>query len=341
MTRLNTTRRATLIQSAAGLTLAALSLMVSNAWAQTSAPANASISAWPNKPIKLIVPFASGGANDLLARAAAEGATKVLGQPVVIDNKPGAGGTLGTMLGIKSAPDGYTFLISAAGVISNTMIKKSAPYKDNDLVPVVMIGLAPSIIVTSAKSKNTTLKEFIENAKQGQGAHFATAGTGSTPHFVAEMMNMKYGTKLIPVPYKSGSESSTAVMGGQVEGTSEASIVSLPHIQPGGKFRALATTWTKRMSAAPDLPTTAELGYPDVQIAHWAGIHAPVGVPTEIMDKMAAAVDAAMKNPEIANRLKSMGIEPIGGTRASFNEFVNAERNKLGAIIRASGMKED
>ena len=278
---------------------------------------------------------------DLTARAVAQKLSEGWGQPVVIDNKPGAGGTLGTMLGIKSAPDGYTFLISAAGVISNTMIKKSAPYKDNELVPVVMIGLAPSIIVTSAKSKNTTLKEFIENAKQGQGAHFATAGTGSTPHFVAEMMNMKYGTKLIPVPYKSGSESSTAVMGGQVEGTSEASIVSLPHIQPGGKFRALATTWTKRMSAAPDLPTTAELGYPDVQIAHWAGIHAPVGVPTEIMDKMAAAVDAAMKNPEIANRLKSMGIEPIGGTRASFNEFVNAERAKLGAIIRASGMKED
>ena len=341
MARLPTHRRTSLIQLATGITSITLSLWCSNTWAQANSPANAAVSTWPNKPIKLIVPFASGGANDLLARAAAEGATKVLGQPVVIDNKPGAGGTLGTMLGIKSAPDGYTFLISAAGVISNTMIKKSAPYKDNELVPVVMIGLAPSIIVTSAKSKHTTLKEFIENAKQGQGAHFATAGTGSTPHFVAEMMNMKYGTKLIPVPYKSGSESSTAVMGGQVEGTSEASIVSLPHIQPGGKFRALATTWTKRMSAAPDLPTTAELGYPDVQIAHWAGVHAPVGVPLEIMDKMAAAVDAAMKNPEIANRLKSMGIEPVGGTRASFNEFVNAERNKLGAIVRASGMKED
>jgi tripartite-type tricarboxylate transporter receptor subunit TctC len=341
MTQHRFSRRSTLLKSAAGVTIASLSLLMSNSWAQTNTSANTAVSNWPNKPIKLIVPFASGGANDLLARAAAEGATKVLGQPVVIDNKPGAGGTLGTMLGIKSAPDGYTFLISAAGVISNTMIKKSAPYKDNELVPVVMIGLAPSIIVTSSKSKHTNLKEFIENAKQGQGAHFATAGTGSTPHFVAEMMNMKYGTKLIPVPYKSGSESSTAVMGGQVEGTSEASIVSLPHIQPGGKFRALATTWTKRMSAAPDLPTTAELGYPDVQIAHWAGIHAPVGVPPEIMDKMAAAVDAAMKNPEIANRLKSMGIEPVGGTRASFNEFVNAERSKLGAIIRASGMKED
>ena len=297
---------------------------------------------WPGtRPHTWVVPYPAAGSTDVMARAIAQRVSSALGTSVIVDNKPGAGGTLGTMLGIKSAPDGYTFLISAAGVISNTMIKKSAPYKDNELVPVVMIGLAPSIIVTSAKSKNTTLKEFIENAKQGQGAHFATAGTGSTPHFVAEMMNMKYGTKLIPVPYKSGSESSTAVMGGQVEGTSEASIVSLPHIQPGGKFRALATTWTKRMSAAPDLPTTAELGYPDVQIAHWAGIHAPVGVPTEIMDKMAAAVDAAMKNPEIANRLKSMGIEPIGGTRASFNEFVNAERNKLGAIIRASGMKED
>ena len=150
-------------QLATGLAMLASGLTGSMSWAQT----------WPTKLIKLIVPFASGGANDLLARAAAEGATKVLGQPVVIDNKPGAGGTLGTMLGIKSAPDGYTFLISAAGVISNTMIKKSAPYKDNELVPVVMIGLAPSIIVTSAKSKNTTLKEFIENAKQGQGAHFA------------------------------------------------------------------------------------------------------------------------------------------------------------------------
>ena len=155
-----------------GLTLAlGFSL---NSWAQSSnAAAN-----WPSKPVKFIVPFAAGGANDLLARAAAEGASKVLGQPVVVENKPGAGGTLGTMLGIRSAPDGYTFLISAAGVVSNTMIKKTSPYKDNELVPVVMIGLAPSIIVTSSKSKHTSLKEFIENAKQEQGAHFATAVTG-------------------------------------------------------------------------------------------------------------------------------------------------------------------
>jgi hypothetical protein len=130
-------------------------------------------------------------------------------------------------------------------------------------------------------------------------------------------------------------------MGGQVSGTSEASIVALPHIKQGGKFKALATTWTKRISAYPELSTATEQGFPDLQIAHWAGIHAPVGVPPEIMDKLATAVDIAMKSPQVADRLKSQGIEPVGGTRASFNEFVDAERARLGSIVKASNMKDD
>ena len=296
---------------------------------------------WPSKPIKFVVPFTAGGANDLLARAAAEGASKHLGQTILVDNKPGAGGGLGAALVAKSAPDGYTFLISAAGVISNSMIKKSNPYKDSELMPVVMIGLAPSIIVVANNSPFKNLKEFIESSKSGQGAHFATAGTGSTPHFVAELLNTRYGAKLIPVPYKSGAESSTAVMGGQVAGTSEASIVALPHIKAGGKFKALATTWTQRLSVYPELPTAMEQGFPELQIAHWAGIHAPTGVPAEIMDKLAAAVDVGMKSQAISDRLKSMGIEPIGGTRAQFNTFVDAERTRLGNIAKASNMKED
>jgi tripartite-type tricarboxylate transporter receptor subunit TctC len=130
-------------------------------------------------------------------------------------------------------------------------------------------------------------------------------------------------------------------MGGQVAGTSEASIVALPHIKAGGKFRALATTWTKRISAYPELSTAVEQGFPDLQIAHWAGIHAPVGVPPEIMDKLAAAVDIGMKSPQVADRLKGQGIEPVGGTRASFNEFVDAERARLGSIVKAANMKDD
>jgi tripartite-type tricarboxylate transporter receptor subunit TctC len=297
--------------------------------------------AWPTKPIKFIVPFAAGGANDLMARAAAEGASKVLGQPVVIDNKPGAGGNLGSALVAKSAPDGYTFLISAAGVISNPLIKKNNPYKDSDLVPVVMIAVSPSVVVVSAQSPHHNLKDFVEASKHGQGVHFATAGSGSTPHFVAELLNTRYGAKLIPVPYKSGSEGASAVMGGQVAATSEASIVALPHLKEGGKFKALATTWTRRMTVAPELATAVEQGFAELQIAHWAGLHAPAGMQPEIMDKMAAAIDAAMKSPAVTDRLKTMGIEPVGGSRASFNEFVNTERARLATIVKASGMTDD
>ena len=297
--------------------------------------------AWPNRPIKFVVPFAAGGANDLMARAAAEGASKVLGQPVVIDNKPGAGSTLGAELVAKSAPDGYTFLISAAGVISNHMIKKSMPYKEADLVPVVMIALAPSVIVAPPNSTYNNLREFVEASKKEPGGfNFATAGTGSTPHFVAEVLKTKYGANLQVVPYKSGNESATAIMGGQVQATSEASIVSLPKVK-GGKMKALAETWTKRISVYPELTTAAEQGFPEINIVHWAGVHAPSGVPTDVLDKLAAAVDAAMKMPDAANRLKSSGIEPIGGTRAYFVQYVAEERARLAAIIKISGMKED
>ena len=297
--------------------------------------------AWPSKPIRFVVPFAPGGANDLLGRAAAEGAAKALGQPVIIDNKPGAGGGIGSTFVARSASDGYTFLISAAGVISNPMIKKNNPYRDAELVPVAMIGLAPSVIVVAANSKFNTLREFVEASKSGTGFHFATAGTGSTPHFVAEMLNTGYGAKLSAVPYKSGSESSTAVAGGQIEATSEASIVALPYIQAGGKLKALASTWTRRIGALADLPTTGEQGFPEVQIAHWAGVHAPAGVPDEILDKMAAAIDAAMKSPATVEKFKKLGIEPIGGSRAQFVDFVNKERLRLGTIVKVSTMQED
>ena len=295
---------------------------------------------WPAKPIRLVVPFSAGGANDLMARAAAEGASKTLGQPIVIENKPGAGATLGADIVAKSAPDGYTFLVSAAGVISNSMIRKNLPYKDSDLVPVAMIGLAPSVILVPADAPYKDLKEFIAASKTGVGFHWATAGTGSTPHFVAGMLQTKYGAKLDVVPYKSGSESITAVLGKQVEATSEASIVVLPYIK-SGKLRALADTWTQRISAYPELSTAAEQGFPELRIAHWAGVHAPHNTPPAILDKMAAAVDAAMKTPEIANRLKGVGIEPIGGTRAAFNKFVDEERARLGAVVKATGMKDE
>ncbi|MDR2326788.1 MAG: tripartite tricarboxylate transporter substrate binding protein [Comamonas sp.] len=295
---------------------------------------------WPSRPIRFIVPFSAGGANDLLARSAAEGASRVLGQPIVVENRPGGGGTVGADLVAKSQPDGYTWLISAAGVISNSQIKKRMPFKDTDLLPVVMIGLAPSVIVVPKTAPYQNLRDFVEASKQGEGFNFATAGTGSTPHFVAEMLNVKYGAKLQPVPYKSGSESTTAVLGGQVEGTSEASIIALPHILKDGKFKPLATTWTQRISAYPSLSTAVEQGFADLQIAHWAGLHAPKGTSPATMDKLAAAVDKAMREPATVEKLKALGIEPVGGTRADFIKFTDAERQRLGEIVKAAKMQE-
>jgi len=296
--------------------------------------------AWPSRPIHFVIPFTAGGANDLLGRAAADGASKVLGQPIIVDNKPGSGTVVGTAFVARSAPDGYTFLVSSAGVVSNGMIRK-VPYKDEQLVPVAMIGLAPSIIVAPASSPYHTLKEFVQaSQKSPHGFNWSTAGVGSTPHFVEGWLTTEYGAKLALVPYKSGAESITAVLGAQVDATSEASIVVQPYIKDG-KLRALANSWSQRIAAFPDLPTAAEQGFPAVQIAHWAGVHAPAGTPPEILDKMAAAVDAAMKDPATAARLKNMGIEPIGGTRASFVKFVDDERARLGAVVKATGMKED
>jgi tripartite-type tricarboxylate transporter receptor subunit TctC len=295
--------------------------------------------AWPSHPIHFVVPFGPGGANDLLARAAADGASKVLGQPIVVENKPGAGTILGTDIVARAQPDGYTFLISSAGVVSNSMIRK-VPYKDSDLVPVAMIGLAPSVIIVPANSPYKDLKEFVAASKKGAGLNWSTAGVGSTPHFVEGMLATGYGAKLNVVPYKSGNESVAAVLGNQVDATSEASIVVLPQVK-GGKLKALATTWTQRIAAYPDLPTAMEQGFKEVQIAHWAGVHAPAGVPVDIQEKMAAAIDKAMKDPAVVQKLRGLGIEPIGGTRASFIKFCEDEHARLGKVVKATGMKDE
>jgi tripartite-type tricarboxylate transporter receptor subunit TctC len=303
-------------------------------------PAFAQADAWPSKPIRFVVPFSAGGANDLMARSAAEGASKRLGQPIIVENKPGGSTSLGAAVVAQSKPDGYTFLISAAGVISNSMIKKSMPYKDADLTPVAMVGLAPSVILVPADAPYNNLKEFIAASQKGNGFHWATAGTGSTPHFVSGILQTKYTAKLDIIPYKSGSESITAVLGKQVEATSEASIVALPYLK-SGKLKALADTWTSRISAYPQLSTAVEQGFADMRIAHWCGVHAPAGTPEAVLDKMAAAIDAAMKDPATTAHLKGIGIEPIGGTRASFAKFVGDERARLGAVVKATGMKDE
>jgi tripartite-type tricarboxylate transporter receptor subunit TctC len=316
------------------LLFAAISILV---WAVSVPTARAE---WPERPLHWIVPFGPGGANDLIARVAAEAVRKGLGQPIVIENRPGA--VVGTAAVAKAAPDGYTFLIGAAGVITNSMLLKNLSYADSDLEPVGMIAIAPSIIVVNPSVPASNMKEFVAWAKaQGaNGVTWATAGSGSTPHFVAEMVKEASGIFMTIVPFRSGSDGVNAVLANTASATSEASIVVLPQIQ-AGLLKAIATTYTKRISAYPTLPTTAEQGYPTVEIGHWAGLLAPRGTPQPIIDKMNAELQAALKAPEVAEKLSPSGIEPAGGSVSDFAAFITSERNRLGDIaIKAKMGKE-
>lgn len=305
-----------------------------------AASAHAQEAAWPSKPLHFIVPFGPGGANDIVARTVAEAAAKQLGQPIVIENKPGAGSMIGAAYVAKAAPDGYTFLAPAAGVITNAMIKARMPYAEDDLVPVVMMAVSPSVVVVPADSPIKDLKGLVAASRKGDSLNFSTAGTGSTPHFVAEMLKLRAGAKLQIVPFKSGNEGMAAVLGRQVEATSEASPVVLAMVK-AGKLKAIASTWNRRIAALPDLPTAQEQGFNDIVIGHWSGVFAPKGTPDAILDKLNAAVNAALKTSELRARLIPLAIDPTGGSREDFRKFLAVEKARLAPIAKAAQMKED
>jgi len=296
---------------------------------------------WPDHPIRWVVPFGPGGANDLITRVAAEGVRKRLGQPIVIENRPGAGAVVGTAAVARAPADGYTFLIGAAGVITNSMLMKDLPYADSDLVPVGMIAVAPSTIVVNPDIPAKNLAEFIAWAKaQGdKGVTWSTAGSGSTPDFVAEMIKEATGVAFTIVPYRSGSDGVNAVLSKSVAATSEASIVVLPQIE-AKLLKPLATTYEKRISAYPSLSTTAEQGFPTVRIGHWAGLFAPRGTPQAIIQRMNAALQEALKTAEVQGKLTPSGIETAGGSVEDFVAFITMERQRLGALVAKSRMNE-
>ena len=285
---------------------------------------------WPDHPIRWVVGFGPGGANDLIARFAAEGVSKQLGQPIVIENRPGAGAVIATAFVAHSAPDGYTFLVGAASTITNSLMLKDLPYADSDLVAVGMIAVAPSTIIVHPSVPANNMAEFIAWARaQGdKGVNWATAGNGSTPEFVAEMIKEATGVSFTIVPYKSGGDGVNAVLANNVSATSEASIVVLPKIQ-AGLLKAIATTYEKRISAYPSITTTGEQGFPTVQIGHWAGLYAPRGTPEPIIQRMNAALQAALKTDEVRSKLIPTGIEPAGGSVADFVNFTKTERQRL------------
>ncbi|MBV7481496.1 tripartite tricarboxylate transporter substrate binding protein [Bordetella sp. BOR01] len=296
---------------------------------------------WPAKPITIVVPFSPGGANDLVARLYAKQIARDLDADVIVENRAGAGGIVGAAHVARTLPDGYTFLAASNGTVTNSLIRSDQPYKDEDIEPVALLSIVPSIIVTHPSNPATDLKDFVARARQhaDRPVTFSTAGMGSTPDFVSAMVKLESGINVQSIPYKSGSEGVTAVMGGQTDMTSEASMVTLPLIQ-SGKLKALATTWDK-MPSAPDIKTTAELGFPNIRIGHWEGLYARAGTPPEILDKVNAAVRKASQSREVLDTLNASSIVPGTMTRAEFTQFTQDERARLGKVVKAAHMQPD
>ena len=289
--------------------------------------------AWPAKQITIVVPFAPGGNIDIVGRTIGKELALILKQPIIIENKPGAGGMVGATYVAKSKPDGYTFLVSSNGLVTTTLVRNDQQHKDEDLVPVSLLTIAPSVIITNNNNPASNLKEFITNLKASKDNRvvFATPGVGTTPHFVSGLLKIAADVDIEPIPYKSGNDTVTALIGGQVQLASESTQVVTSKIK-AGMVKALAVTYDQRSSSLPDVPTTKELGYPSIFMTHFVGMMAPAGTPTDILEKMNQANQKALQSPEVMAIFNNAGTLVVGGSRASFAEYMQKERERLKVV---------
>ena len=298
---------------------------------------------WPDKPIRLVLPFSAGGPGDISTRQFAQALSLQLRQSIIVDNKPGAGGIIGSDFVAKSPPDGYTLLIAGNGAVANALLRPKIPYAETDLVPVIATNSSPSVIVISATSPIKTLKDLQAYARTRPGGlTFGTAGAGSTGHFVAEMIKSALGVPVTVVHYKSGSETVTGIIGGTINLASESPVGVVGYLR-SGKLRALALADDKRLASMPDLPTTAEQGFGAVRMQHWGGIYAPKGTPVAVLDRVAAAWNMAVgSDAALRAFLETNGSYVTGtGTRAEFEQFLRGEKQRLGKIAIDAKMTLD
>ena len=299
-------------------------------------------STYPQKPVRLIVPFAPGGASDILARTLGQKLSETTGQSFVIENKPGAGGTLGAELVAKSAADGYTLLL--ADVAVHTIAPKLYPklgYTQEQLLPVINLATFAHILITPPAS---TLKSFadvlaLDKAKPGRFS-VASSGNGTSTHLTIEMVNMTAATQLAHVPYKGGGAAITDVMGGQVDMMFIGTPPAMPLIQ-SGKLKALAVTTTKRMSTLPQVPTVSESGLPQFESIAAQGIFAPAGTPRDVVQKLNTEIAKIIRMPDVRAKWDQLGAEPVDNTPQQVATWLSSEALKWGKVIQVSGAKPD
>jgi len=307
------------------------------------APCIASAQPYPSKPVRLICPYPPSGATDITARAIASELSKSLGQPVIVDNRPGAGGNIGAELAAKAAPDGYTILtsISALHGIVPVLYSKLNYDPNKDFTPVIVLVSYSNVLVVNPSVKAGSVKELIALAKAQPGKlTFASSGSGATTHMSGEMFKHLTGVDIVHVPYKGAAPAMTDLLGGQVNMMFDAVPTSLPHIK-SGKLRALGVTGPKREATLPDVPTIAEAGVPGYEASVWFGLEVPAGTPKGIIARLNEASTKGLSSPEFVKRMTELGFTIVGGTPEQASEMIKVEIQRWGPVVKASGAKAE
>ena len=298
-------------------------------------------SAWPEKSVKIIVPWAPGGSTDILARTVADKLSHSLGQSVIVDNKPGASGNIGSDVVAKSAPDGYTLLFGSMSTHAiNPAMMPSMPFRGvEDFTPIALLAFVTNTMVVHPSLPVNSVKEFIQYAKANPGkVAYASAGPGSTNHLSAALLEKMAGIEMLHVPYKGGAPAVVDTLAGQTQVLFTAGTQSLPHVK-AGKLRLLAVTEGKRSSLLKDVPTVAET-VPGYEMAVWYGAFGPPGMPRELTARLNAEINRVMALPDVRQKLEAIGVEPVNETPAQFAATLRADAEKWGRLVKELGIKE-
>ncbi len=300
-------------------------------------------SAYPNKPINLIVPYGAGGSADSRSRQIAQKMSVILKQPIVVDNKPGAGGNIGTEFVARSAPDGYTIGMGnfAPMAVNKTLFGNLRYDPETDLSPIILIEKGPLVLVVNPNSPYQTIGDIVAAAKAKPGVlTFSSGGIGGSHQLSAELFELNAGISMIHVPYKSGSAALTDLMGGNVDLMFDQMYSAVPSIK-AGKLRPIAITSKKRSPLLPNVPSFAELGYPKVEVLNWQGLIAPRGTPKAIIDQLNTAANQVLRDPTLRELMLSQGNEIGGGTPADFAALIKAEAAKWSAVVKTANIKPE
>jgi tripartite-type tricarboxylate transporter receptor subunit TctC len=304
--------------------------------------ANASAQTFPSKPIRVVIPFVAGGSSDIVGRAIASKFQEILGQPGVVENRPGANGAIAAEFVAKAEPDGYTVLVGSIGVFSiNSALFKDLRYQPRDFAPITLAVTTPNVLITRPDLPASSMKELVDYAKKNPGKlSYCSSGTGSSDHLTGELWKQGSGLFAVHVPYRGGAACQTDIMGSQVD-ISFQNLGAVTNYIRGNRMKALAVTANARHPQLPNVPTTAEAGFPDLVVTSWQAAAAPAKTPREVVAKLNDAMVRALRSPDIRERMTQIGFDVVASTPEEFGRFMQEEVDRWTKVVQRGGIKPD